>query len=247
MAQCPIYNIDELRGDKFVSQIQLESNKTYKEAEIISLIKTCNPSVSDTRVKWILFDMEKRNQITRVGVKEYIPGSGRIYNHEFESTIAKRIDDIIKDSFPLLKTVVWELTQLNEWTNLLFSKNTIFIEIESGFESIVFDELIKSLNDKMVLLNPNSETIARYMRDELIVVKRLFSRSPVSKRFNSIMLEKLVVDVIADKYLSSLLGTGNIECIVKGIKKNYTINKSKMFAYAKRRKVEELLRDTLEK
>lgn len=236
-----------LRGAKFVSPIQLESNRTYKEKEIISLIKTSNPSVSDIRVKWILFDMEKRNQITRIGLKEYIPGSGRIYSHEFESAIAKRIDDVIKGSFPLLKNVVWELTQLNEWTNLLFSKNTIFVEIESGFESIVFDELLNTFgNEYTLLFNPNSETIARYMRDELIIVKTLFSRSPVSKHSSSIMLEKLVVDIIADKYLSNLLGTDNIEYVIKGIKKNYTINESKMFTYARRRNVEKELKDIWE-
>ena len=57
------------------------------------------------------------------------------------------------------------------------------------------------------------------------------------------MLEKLAVDIIADKYLSSLLGTDNIEYVIKGIKKNYTINLSKMFTYARRRKVEKELRD----
>ena len=235
-------------GDiKFVSQIQLESNRTYKENELFDLIKTSHPSISDTRVKWILFDMEKRNQITRIGVKEYISGSGRIYNHEFESTIAKRIDDVIKDSFPLLKTVIWESNQLNEWTNLLLSKNTIFVEVESGFESIVFDELLNAFGNKYtLLLNPNSETIARYMRDELIIVKTLFSRSPINKHSNSLMLEKLAVDVVADKYLSSLLGTDNIEYVIKGIKKNYTINESKMFTYARRRKVEIELRDIWE-
>ena len=229
-------------GD-FMNHIQLESNKTYKEAELISLIKSSNPSISDARIKWILFDMEKNDQITRIGLKEYISGSGKDYNHEFESVIIKRINSIISNSFPLLKTVIWELSQLNEWTNLLFSKNTIFVEIESGFESIVFDELLNELgNEHTILFNPNNETIARYMRDELIIVKTLFSRSPVNKHQRNIMLEKLVVDIIADKYLSSILGTNNIEHIVKGIKKSYTINESKMYTYARRRNIEKELK-----
>ena len=226
-----------------MNHIQLESNKTYKEAELISLIKSSNPSISDARIKWILFDMEKNDQITRIGLKEYISGSGKDYNHEFESVIIKRINSIISNSFPLLKTVIWELSQLNEWTNLLFSKNTIFVEIESGFESIVFDELLNELgNEHTILFNPNNETIARYMRDELIIVKTLFSRSPVNKHQRNIMLEKLVVDIIADKYLSSILGTNNIEHIVKGIKKSYTINESKMYTYARRRNIEKELK-----
>ena len=117
------------------------------------------------------------------------------------------------------------------------------MEVESGFESMVFDEIMNQLGkDYTILLDPNEVIISRYMRDELVIVKKLFTRSPTNKGSRGIMLEKLAVDIIADKYLSGLLGTSGIEYVIRGIKKNYTVNTSKMFTYAKRRNKEEELR-----
>lgn len=230
-----------------MTQIKLEPNKTYSEEELINIIKSTNSSISDTHIKWVLFDMLKNNQITRVGCKKYISGRGKEYNPNFESTIARKIDETLNNIFPLLRIVIWETIQLNEWTNLLLSKNTIVVEVESGFESIVFDELMKRFGDKHTLLfNPNNEMVTRYMRDDLIIVKALFSRSPVNKGKKNITLEKLTVDVIADKYLNSLLGTKGVECVIRGIKHSYTINESKMFTYAVRRNVIKELKDIWE-
>lgn len=238
--ECYIVNfytiIDVQEVYKFVNKIQLVTNRIYKEEEIIDLIKNNNPSATNTRIKWILFEMERNKQITKVGNRKYIAGNKKEYNHIYQSEIAATISKIAKESFPLVKVVVWELIQLNEWTNLLLSKNVIFVEVESGFESIIFDKLLSIIgNNHTILLEPSEDIISRYMRDELIIVKKLFSRSPISKHSNGIMLEKLSVDIIADKYLHGLLGTNDIEYVIKGIKKNYTINESKMFTYAKRR------------
>ena len=83
--------------------------------------------------------------------------------------------------------------------------------------------------------------IATYLRDNLIIVKTLFSRSPLNKRSHGITLEKLIVDVLSDKYLSNILGTSGIEHLIQGIKKNYVVNESKMHTYAKRRNHEKEL------
>ncbi|MBR0295049.1 MAG: hypothetical protein IJQ67_04000 [Bacilli bacterium] len=227
-----------------MSQINLIPNKTYKEEEIVNIIKTHNPSISDTHAKWVLFDMQKSGQITRVGHRKYFSGNAKIYDHSFESDIAKRINKALNDSFPLLRIVIWETIQLNEWVSFLLSKNTIFVEVESSFESVIFDELMNDFGNKYtLLLNPDNEMIARYMRDELIIVRTLFSRSPTNIKKRTIVLEKLVVDIVADKYIYGLLGTEGAEYVIHEIKRCYTVNESKMFTYAKRRNKDKELRD----
>ena len=191
--------------------------------------------------------MQKNEQITRIGRKTYLSGGAKTYDYAFRSDIAREINDAVNDFFSPIRIVVWESIQLNNWLNLLLSKNTIFVEIQSGFEFIVFNKLMDMFgNMYTLLLNPDEEMIARYMRNELIIAKTLFSRSPVSKNKRNIKLEKLAVDVIADKYLSGLLGASGVEDVILGIKHNYTIDVSKMFTYAKRRNKEKELIDIWE-
>ena len=215
--------------------INLNKNTIYYEDDIIKIIKKLNPSISDTKIKWMLFEMEKKSQITKIGIKKYIT-NGNSYNYKFESAVSNNIVTILNDNFKEIKTIVFETRQLNEWVNLLLSKNLIIVEVESGFESIIFDKLMECLGNKYtVLLSPNDEIISRYLKDELIIIKTLYSRSPINKKNHSITLEKLIVDCISNKFLYNLLGTSGIEYVIKGIKNNYTINESKLLTYAKRR------------
>lgn len=226
-----------------MSQIVLEKNKHYDEAEIINLIKQSSPTSSDTHAKWVLFEMQKSKKITRIGQRRYIAGEGNKYDPDLQSIIVSRITDEINRFFPLIKYVIWETIQLNEWANLLIARNIIIIEIESGFESIIFDKLLDSFGDSYTLLfNPNEEMISRYMRDGLIVVKSLYSRSPLNRNNHKIMLEKLIVDVLAEDFLGNMLGSKGIGLLIKEIKRVYTVNESKMLTYARRRNRELELR-----
>ena len=227
-----------------MEQIRLKRNYEYSEAEIITKIKAYNPTISDAHIKWTLFDMLKNDQITRIGHRKYISGKGKRYHYNYASDAAKKIDSLVSKAFPSIKVVIWESVQLNEWANLLISKNTIVVEIETGFESIIFDEIMNQLGGKYtILFNPNNEMISRYLRDNLIIVKKLFSRSPVNRKNRKITLEKLIVDILADDYIGGLLGSNSVIQTIKDIKNNYSINKSKVITYAKRRNKERVLKE----
>lgn len=222
--------------------IVLSKNTTYSEEEIFNLIRNNNPSLSESSLKWLIYEMETKNQIQRIGKRKYI-SFGNMYSYEYQSELTKKIDSFLYNEFPSVKAVIWESKQINEWINLLISKNIIFVEIETGIEDIVFDSLKNEFHTELILLNPNDETIYRYMKDDLIVVKSLFSRSPVKKNSHKLLLEKLIVDLVSDKQLINLLGTSGIEDTILGIKNNYVINIEKMITYAKRRKVLNKLND----
>lgn len=226
-------------------QLNLKKNHIYTRNTLNNEFKKKDPSLSDIRIRWLVFELEKNNQISKIGQQKYIANlSSKKYLPASYNFLCGKIGTYLDKVAPLVKVVLWESTILNEWTNLLLSKNIIFVEVESGLESFIFEKLMDKFGDKYtLLLNPKDEMVSRYMRDNLVIVKTLFSRAPTYRNSRKIKLEKLIVDIIADRYLSGILGTDGIKNIIRGIKSNYIVDIDKTFTYAKRRKKEAILKD----
>lgn len=228
-----------------MNSINLKSNSVYNESEIISLIREANPAVSDVKTKWMLFDLERNHSITRIGSRKYITDA-KLYSY-MPCELSENIDSFLSENYPDVKYVIWESKQLNEWMNFLLSKNIIFVEVESDLTEYIFSSLMEHLGQEyMILINPDNKMVSRYMRDNLVIIKSLYSRAPTDKKGHGITLEKLIVDVISDRLLTSMIGTNDRDEIIKGIVKNYTINETKALAYAKRRQCETEIKRALE-
>lgn len=213
------------------------------EEYIYKILKITNQNISKTAIKWKFFNYIKKNSLVRVGEKKYVK-RGEIYSYTYQSQLTKDIDNFLYNLYPALKIVIWENKQLNEWLNLLLSTNIIYIEVEKEFVDYVFF----AINDKfkkhhLVLLNPSNDTISTYLREDLIIVKTLYSKAPVSHYDRKIRLEKLAVDTYCGKM--QLDTRGKID-VISGIKDNYDIDVDKMMAYASRRRVKDKFMQFLE-
>ncbi len=227
-------------------QLTFTIGNTYSENEIFEIIRSQNTGISEQRLKWVLYEMIQKKQILRIGTQKYIFG-GKNYTAEYTRQISKNISKFLLLKFPLVKKVVWEIGQLNEWLNFLIQKNFILVEIESSLINLIFEELQSEFgNDYLILLNPSNDEILRYMRDNLIIVKTLYSKSPINKNNTQIKLEKLIVDVLSDKSFLNFFDTRAINEVVSGIINNYDINIEKMNAYANRRRCKEKLDAVIE-
>ena len=91
-----------------------------------------------------------------------------------EITTEKTESDI--DSFR-----IFELVQLNEFVNHQIAHNVIFVSVESGWGSYVFDSLKDQYVGK-ILLNPSVEIFHQYWSDDMIVIQKLVSESPKGER-----------------------------------------------------------------
>ena len=188
--------------------INLDKNTVYTQSEIIRIIKKPNPNISDVKLKWELFELEKSNLISKIGTKTYIT-NGNIYYCNL-SNQSKNIENFICKNYPNIKYVIWELSQLNEWINFMFAKNIIFLEVEADYVDYIFSALYEKYGQNhMILLNPNMELLSRYIDNCPIVVKTLFSRSPQNIKNHNIAIEKLIVDIFFDKLLKNLIGTND--------------------------------------
>ena len=225
--------------------IELKKNTAYWESDIVDLIKNANPSISDIKVKWLLFELEKNQSITRVGTKKYVTDGNR-YSYSLSES-GKKVDSFLSTAFPDVKYVIWESVQLNEWMNFLLAKNIIFVEAESDLKEYIFSFLQEKFGrTNAVLLDPDIVILSRYIDNCPIVVRSLFSRSPQSRKTHQIVLEKLVIDILSDKLLSNLIGTNDRFSMACEIAHGYSLNTTTAISYAKRRISEAELPQVLE-
>lgn len=208
------------------------------EDEIISEIKKMKPTLSDASLKWELYSYAKDNSLVKIGKKKYLK-NGKLYDYNYSSGLAKEIDVFLSSKYKNIKIVVWESKQLNEWLNLLLTTNVIYVEVEKDYLDYIFSSLNEKFGkSKLILLNPDGEIVSRYLREDLVIVRTLYSKSPILVTKKTIRLEKLVVDVYCDSILLDYRGKCDV---ISGIKDSYDINVDKMFAYASRRRVKKEL------
>jgi len=202
------------------------------EKEIMDIIRKDNEEISETDMKWKLFHYCKENGLQGIGAQQYAKTS-YVYDYEL-GAVAEEISNKLRAQYPEIKLAVWESRILNEWLNLLIAKNTIFIETPKAYVETIYDALSEFDENIMVLVNPKTEEYFRYQRDDLIVLRTMVERAPISKN-NHLTIEKLFVDLLCDKFLLELFDTYTVQELIRNASASYAVNEKKLLAYARRR------------
>jgi hypothetical protein len=175
-------------------------------------------------------------EIYRVGRNQYrmAEDSKSHYSYHY-SVLSLDIAKKIEALYPELDFRIFELVQLNEFVNHQIAHNVIFVFIESELGSYVFDSLKERYIGK-ILLNPSVETFHQYWSDNMIVIKKLVSESPKGEgAVWETKLEKMLVDLVADKLLLSSVSSGEYDSIFYQAFRDFYIDESQLFRYARRR------------
>ena len=151
--------------------------------------------------------------------------------------------DNTKDLINLLKEVrydyiIYNITFLNEWLNQLIGKNTIFIEVDKKYFNSIYELLVDN-EYKNVLVNPSMQEIEKYSLSDLIIIKPLYSRSPINRKEKSFTLEKIIVDLFVDDILKKYYSTSELPWIYKQMFKEYAIDEYSLNTYLTRRRIKE--------
>jgi hypothetical protein len=134
--------------------------------------------------------------------------------------------------------IIYNITFLNEWLNQLIGKNTIFIEVDKKYMNSIYDILLD--NDcKNILINPSLEEIDKYSSSDLIIIKPLFTRSPINRKEKSFEIEKVIVDLFTDNILRKFYSTSELPDIYRQIFKTYAIDEFSLNAYLSRRNLKD--------
>ena len=224
---------------------EFKDREYFSREELFDFFRYFEPELKEGTFGWRIYDLKQRNIIRALKRGVYVIS----YKPRYKPDISPSLLIIAKqfaERFNEIKHCIWETTWLNEFVQHQISKSTLIIEIEKGFEESLFYEL-KDRTRREVFLNPDENVIDFYIAEsnQPVIVKKLLTRAPVSKRtekkikFYIPTLEKILVDLFAEEKLFYYVQGSELIHIYENAITSYTINFTKLFSYAKRRRREQ--------
>lgn len=216
---------------------QLTDMKYFSSEEIYQRYIAEFGEIKKNSISWILYKLVKEDEITRIGRNKYgKPSTSGQRRFEYElSTKAKKVLDKVLFDFGEIQFQVWELRMLNEFLNHQLTTNVIFVEVEKGYEEFIF-ESIKEENEVNVLLKPDVKTFNQVLSNDIVVVLNLISETISNKNDgNKIVIEKIIVDLFANKYIKEIINKSEYQQIVDSMIERYTIDYATLNRYSLRR------------
>jgi len=183
--------------------------------------------------------------IESVGEDLYIkvtPDTARyLYTYMTPSLELSEIEIFLSTEFPLVDFIILETIQLNEFLNHQISLNTIIVMVERLLMDAVFERL--KVKYPSILFAPKPEEYQRYGSNGTIIVDKLSSRYPKNlKQRHRYSIEKLVVDLFAEKLIKMMVSIGDYPDALDIAFKRYIVNETRLFNYAKSRYVDTEMR-----
>ena len=209
----------------------------FKRDELYDFYRSFEPNLNEGTFGWRIYDLKQNNVIKSIGQGLYAIS----YKPKYTPAISKKLlklDKLIQEKYVNAKYSIWETAWLNEFTIHQSAINYIILDIEKfAAESAYY--YLKDKKYANVFLNPTENIINQYISEEkeVIVVKNLLHRAPVHKvrKTRVPLLEKIKVDIFYDKHIFFFYQGEEMFNVFDKAMRNYSINFTKLFAYAKRR------------
>ena len=224
------YFIDQLR-QRFSEQRYITREELY------SFYRSFEPDLQDATFTWRIYSMKEKNILKPVRTGVYILSDKPSFNPVVEPKLME-IGEKVKKQFPMVKFCLWSTRWLSDWMIHQPGKFLIMVEVElSSAESVFY--YLKDENYLNVYYNPDDKLLERYVYEEQesIIVKQLITKAPL-KTIQGITFpipEKILVDLFIDRRLFAPYQGFDLIQIFNTVYKEYTLNITKMLAYAKRR------------
>jgi hypothetical protein len=232
-------NIENKLIEVFKKRSSFERNELYK------FYLEYEPDLKENTFSWRIYDLKKKDIIKTIGRGLYVIS----YKPKYKPVLSDNILKIARktnERFSEIQYAIWENQWLNEFTQHQVSNQMIIVEVEKEFTESLYYYLKDSLRMDF-FLNPDEKEIQFYISESTlpIVIKRLVTRAPINNQTskNAVVpiatLEKIMVDLFADDGLFHFYQGSELLNIYENILERYSINFTKLFSYAKRRKKEE--------
>lgn len=230
----------------------LEDERTYTRNDLIEIFRKENKELNDASFRWMLYNMQLNNRLFKVGYDEYTISEQSVlpeYHPKYTEDVLN-VKNILEEKYPNMSFVMFESVALNEFLNHQIAQNTVYVQVEKDLSSYIFDILKQELN-RMVLYKPNRAEFFRYWTKDCVVVLELISQAPLSStQPHEITMEKMLVDIIADKSIEAAYSPAELPEIFRSIRKTYKLDVKKMNRYAGRRGkteiIEKYMREAIE-
>ena len=215
---------------------KLSKKSSFSRGDIFQAFHEEGADAGSSSFSWRLYDLLKEKKLYKTGRDSYSLSkpTSSVYKPRYSEEAAK-VSSLLSKRFPNVSFVVFESTLLNEWLNHLIAQDTIFVQVEKGVSEFVF-EVLREEYKKTVLCKPSQRDFERYWQRDCLIVLDLVSQAPLSKESpHEIVLEKLLVDILAEKAMSMTYSPGDLPLLFEEVAKVYSIDKKRLARYAGRR------------
>ena len=160
---------------------------------------------------------------------------------------ALALTDMLNQRFPRVSFTVFETVLLNEFLNHLIAQNTLFVHAEKE-SSIFLFRYLQEKGQRRLLYKPSIRDCFLYWEKDTVIIADLNADAPIRPDApHAICLEKLLVDIYADKIISTMYSKAEYTSVLEQAKHHYYLDCAKMLRYARRRNKEKDLRALLER
>ncbi|MCL1984521.1 MAG: hypothetical protein FWG58_03885 [Methanomassiliicoccaceae archaeon] len=180
-----------------------------------------------------------------VGEDMYIAASPdtyrRIYVHKGPSPELSDLGSFLNAEFPLADFLIMETVQLNEFFDHQTAQNTMIVMTEKMLMDVFFEKIKERFSS--VLFAPKADDLQRYGINNTIIIEKLSTRYPKNPRQrHSHSIEKLTVDLFAERTIRAVVNANDRPAALETIFKRYRINETRLFNYARTRRVDAEIR-----
>ncbi len=233
---------------KFIENKLIEEFKNrsaFSREELLDFFTQFEPDLKEGTFAWRIYDLKNKDIIKSIQRGYYTISNKPKYIPEISGDLLK-LAKVISERFEEIKFCLWDTDWINEFSQHQSGKRLIVVEIEKDFVESLYYELKDSFQFDFYL-NPDEKAIGFYISESRnpVIIKKLITRSPILKRtekrvkFNIPLLEKILVDLFAEKKLFYFYQGAELMHVYENALKNYSLNFTKLFGYAKRREKEQ--------
>ena len=228
--------------------VKLESGRIYSRKSLVAVLQREKSSLSTGAYHWAIGRMLYDGVLLKRGHNEYLLSDG-IELPEYVpnySDAAVELMSIISRLYPQIQFTLFETILLNDFLNHLIAQNTVFVQAEKDVSVFVF-RFLQEAGFRNLLYKPSLKEFNLYWVKDCVVVTDMISEAPLrTSEPHKIILEKLLVDMCADKLLSGIYSKAEFQSVLETAKERYRLDRRRMLRYARRRNKEEVIRRFLE-
>lgn len=224
---------------------EFKNRDVFSRKELFDFFRYFEPDLKEGTFGWRIYNLKNKNIIKSTRRGYYTISYKLGYKPEISRDLLK-FGKVISDKFEDAKYCLWDTDWMNEFSQHQSSKKLIIIEIEKNFIESLYYELKDSFRFDFYL-NPDEKAIDFYISESQspVIIKKLITKSPISKRtekrikFYTPLLEKILVDLFTENKLFYFYQGVELIHVYENALKNYTLNYTTLFSYAKRREREQ--------
>ena len=216
---------------------RIDDKKTYTHKELIDELKGIKLNLAENTYHWAISRLVRSGSLTRLGYDTYSVSRDQTKSEyePFYSEIATELIKLISEKYPYVKFTVFETVLMNEFLNHLIAQNTVFIQVEKESCIFVF-RFLQEYGYKNIMYKPRKKEFDLYWSRDCIIITDMISEAPLrSDKPHVISLEKMLVDMTADKMISGTYSKAEYPDAIEQSQSRYFLDRVRMLRYARRR------------